>query len=86
MGAGASFAVGAAIKCKSSRLGNEFNHLNKTNCDALSNKVADGLGPVVVGVEDPDVVVNEPAHKGIFPEILNEIEKLKKTNWKNGSK
>lgn len=41
-------------------------------CDALANKVADGLWAVVVGVEDPDVVVNESAHKRIFPEILRQ--------------
>lgn len=45
---------------------------NKISCDALANKVADGLWAVVVGVEDPDVVVNESAHKWIFPEILRQ--------------
>jgi hypothetical protein len=45
---------------------------NKISCDALANKVADGLWAVVVGVEDPDVVVNESAHKRIFPEILRQ--------------
>lgn len=33
------------------------------------NKVTDGLWPVVVGVKDPDVVVNEASHKRIFPKI-----------------
>jgi nitrate reductase NapAB chaperone NapD len=73
MGAGASFTVGAAIKCKSSHLETKFNHLNKMNrCGALSNKITDGLGSVVVGVKDPDVIVNKTSHKRIFPEILNQ--------------
>jgi|688.fasta_scaffold2027709_1 hypothetical protein len=44
----------------------------KTN-DVLSNKVTDGLGSVVVGVKDPDVIVNETTHKRIFTEILNRL-------------
>lgn len=44
------------------------------------NKVTDGLWPVVVGVKDPDVVVNEASHKRIFPKIL--FFSIKKTNMK----
>lgn len=50
------------------------------------NKVTDGLWPVVVGVKDPDVVVNEASHKRIFPKILFFSIKKNKHETKSNKK
>lgn len=38
--------------------------------NVLLDKLADGLGPIIVSVKNADVILNKSSHKRILPEIL----------------